>query len=273
MRRVGIGYRCPLARWIESRPPEIECLEIVAEHFFNGGVDRLKQLAGSYPLFVHSLGISLGTPGPLDTAALESLASVVEIARPEWVSEHVAFTNSGEVDLGHLNPVAPTREMLSIIADHASEVRERCGKPLLLENITTHLLLPGEMSEPEFLNRLCEEAECRLLLDVTNLFINARNHRFEPRSWLRELEPKFIAQLHVVGYSIRGGRWEDLHAEPIQRELQELIVDVLRYADPEAIVLERDDNFPVARELATELLMLKAVGNEHAPDKSARAAS
>ena len=273
MRRVGIGYRGPLARWIDSHPPEIDCLEVVAEHFFSGGADRLERLAAIYPLFVHSIGVSLGTPGPLDRDALDALHRVVETARPEWVSEHVAFTASDHVDLGHLNPIAPTHEMLSIVADHASELRERCGVPVLLENITTHLLLPGDMSEPEFLNRLCERSGCRLLLDVTNLYINSRNHRFDPRQWLSEIDPTNVTQLHVVGYSMSGGRWEDFHAEPIQDDLQELIVDVVRYADPSVIVLERDENFPRVDELAAELRVLQAVFKDHASERSSRAAS
>lgn len=273
MRWVGLGYRRELARWIGTRPPEVGCLEITAEHFFEGGADHLRALAQDFPLFVHGLGLSLGTPGTLDEETLARFAQVVEWAQPEWISEHIAFTRSSEVDLGHLNPIQPTREMLGVVAAHAREVAERCRKPLILENVTSHLRLEGEMSEPEFLNRLCEQADCGILLDVTNLLINARNHRFDPVVWLHELNPERIVQLHVVGYSVRDGHWEDFHAAPIQEDLWALIDEVLAYAPVRSIIIERDSNFPNSRQLAGELERLETALGGARPDHGTRAST
>ena len=256
---TGIGYRPELASWIDSKPPGVDCLEITAEHFFRNGERRLKQLANDFHLFVHGLGLSLGTPGPLDTGRLDQFARTVKIANPDWISEHVAFTRTAEVDLGHLNPVPPTREILTIVADHAREISERCNKPILLENITSHVRLTGEMSETDFLNKLCERADCGLLLDVTNLFINSRNHGFDPLQWLREIEPFRITQLHIVGYSRAGDRYTDSHSEPIQKELIELARAVVSYAPVKAIILERDENFPATKELGLEIAKLQDI--------------
>jgi uncharacterized protein (UPF0276 family) len=255
---IGIGYRHELVHWINARPPEIGCLEITAEHFFDGGEAQLKALKRDYPLMVHGLGLSLGTPGPLDAETLERFAQVVRAGDPVWISEHIAFTRTHEVDLGHLNPVRPTEETLAILADHAQEVAGYCGKPLILENITSHLRLEGTMSETEFLNRLCERSGCGLLLDVTNLYINSRNHKFDPIKWLSEIDPHRIVQLHVVGYSKRHDRWEDFHGEPIQDDLLQLTKEVVSYAPVQAVIVERDKNFPPPEELARELRKLEA---------------
>lgn len=131
---------------------------------------------------------------------------------------------------------------------------ERCRTPLLLENIATHIQVEGEMAEPDFLNRLCDEAGCGLLLDVTNLFVNSRNHGFDPYAWLRELDPSRIGQLHVVGYTHRDGRWLDLHAEAIQEEVLDLTRAVLARAPVPAIIIERDLNLV---ELTPELEKLE----------------
>lgn len=257
MRRVGVGWRAPLASWIASRPPEVQCLEITAEHFFDGGEDRLRELAGAYPIFVHGLGLSLGTPGPLDRGYLDRFARVAEIANAEWTSEHVSFSRAGGVDLGHLNPIPPTRESLKVVADHAIEVAERCGRPLVLENITTHLRLEGEMTEPEYLNRLCEASGCGLLLDATNLHINSRNHGFDAREWLGELDLAHVRQLHVVGYAVRDGRYEDSHSSPLQDDLLDLVREILERAPPDAAtIVERDANFPSGEAMAEELRRL-----------------
>ncbi len=263
MTLVGVGYRHELAAWIDSRPAEVDCLEITAEHFYEGGLERIKAMRHWCPLFVHGLELSLGTPGPLDKQALRRFATVVEAAAPLWISEHVAFTRTGEVDLGHLNPLFPTEESLAVLVSHARELADYCARPLILENITSHLRLDGDLSETEFLNRLCREADCGLLLDVTNLYINSRNHGFDPLSWLHELDPARVVQLHLVGYSKENGRPVDNHAEPIQAELFELLGEVLAYASVRAVIIERDQHFPAASALAGELRRIRGCAHVH----------
>lgn len=254
---IGVGYRQELAAWIESGPPEIACLEITAEHFYEGGLDRLRRLRARMPLYVHGLGLSLGSPEPLDAAALRQFSKVVVAADPVWISEHIAFTRAGGIDLGHLNPVSPSPENLELLTRHARELSDACGKPLLLENITSHLRLEGTLAETKFLNRLCDAADCGLLLDVTNLFINARNHDFDPHAWLRELDPARIVQLHLVGYALRDGVYHDHHASAIQPELLELAREVVRYAPVQAVIVERDWDFPEPAAMAAELRLLE----------------
>ncbi|MCX6954736.1 MAG: DUF692 domain-containing protein [Verrucomicrobia bacterium] len=257
---VGLGYRRELSGWIETRPRGVDCLEITAEHFGEHAGEHLAQLGRRYRLFVHGLGLSLGTPGPMDAVRVEHFASVVRMANPAWISEHVAFTRTAEVDLGHLNPVPLTRESLRVLADNARRVADHCGKPMLLENITSHLKLEGELSETDFLNELCVRADCGLLLDVTNLFINSRNHGFDPVAWLHEIEPSRIRQLHLVGYSRQGDRYTDSHAKPIQDDLIELATAVVRHAPVEAIILERDEDIPESNaDLEVEIAKLERI--------------
>jgi uncharacterized protein len=254
--RIGLGYRQELGSWTLSRT-DVECLEITAEHFFEGPLDHLQELRQRFPLFVHGLGLSLGTPGPLDPSTLRAFQRVVEAADPEWISEHISFTRSGDLDLGHLNPVPRTREMAAILADHARELAEACGKPLILENITTHLDPGGDMVEADFLNLICERGDCGLLLDVTNLLINARNFGYDPVEWLSRVDAMRIRQLHIVGYSFRDGRYQDSHSAPIQDELFDLLDEVLRRAQVEAVLLERDERFEALNEIESELARLK----------------
>lgn len=266
MRRVklGVGYRHPLADWLNTYPTNCSCLEITAEHFFDGGDRQLRQLAAHYPLYVHGLGLSLGTPGPLDAQVLKQFARVADLAQAQWVSEHVAFSRTADVDLGHLNPVRPDRQTLQLFSAHVQEMKAACGgRPVILENITSHLTLKGELRETEFLNQLCERSGCGLLLDVTNLWINSRNHRFDPHVWLREIQPEHIVQLHAVGYSepVESGahpaRYQDYHGEAIQPDLLSFIGEVLAYAPVQAVILERDANLGDIDGIQAELLKLE----------------
>ena len=254
---IGVGYRTELAEWIGSWPPSISCLELTAEHFHGDRCDEIVKLAGHFHLFVHGLGLSLGTAGPLDSKRLDHFAKVAIAARADWVSDHIAFTRTSQLDLGHLNPVRPSRAMAKIIADHAREVSDRCQRPMILENITAHVQLEGDLSEPDFLNAICASADCGLLLDVTNLFINSRNHGYDPIRWLEEIAPSRIVQLHVVGYSLENGRYADNHATPVQKEIVDLARAVIDYAPSvKAVILERDAAFPDPEEIAQETTKL-----------------
>lgn len=256
---VGPGYRSHLARWLADAPPEVECVELTAEHFFDLTDEAVHRAVAGRPVFVHGLGLSLASPGSPDATTLKQFRRIVRLADPAWISEHVAFTRTPEVDLGHLNPVAPTQDMLDRLSDNARALSEVCEKPLILENITSYVRLSGDMDEPEFLNALCGRAGCGLLLDVTNLFINSRNHGFDPVKWFQQIHPDFIVQLHIVGYSQRNGRWHDSHCERIQDDLLDLCQAVVEYAPVQAIILERDDPSADVRELADELRRLREI--------------
>ncbi|MEM7476669.1 MAG: DUF692 domain-containing protein [Planctomycetota bacterium] len=259
MRRVGVGYRAELADWIQSQSSGMDCLEITAEHFFGADHKLLNRLAEQFELYVHGLGLSLGTPGPLDKKILKQFAKVADAANAKWISEHVAFTKTSEVDLGHLNPVPSTREFLEILVEHAQELADFCKRPLIMENITFDLKMHGELGEPDFLNQLCDKANCGLLLDVTNLFINSKNHRFSAMEWLREIQPSYIRQLHIVGYSLADGSYRDHHGAKIQPDLLDLLGAVLDYAPVEAVILERDARLHEFDEIADEISTLQRV--------------
>lgn len=256
MRWVGVGYRPALSEWILAGSDAIGGLEITAEHFFDDGVERLQALRGRYPIAVHGLGLSLGTPGPLDRDDVARFARVSAAVDAVWVSEHIAFTRTTEIDLGHLNPVIPTEASLGVVVDHARELMDRCGRRLILENISSHVRPQGELTETEFMNRLCERSGCGLLLDVTNLYINSRNHQFDALAWLGELDPAHIVQLHVVGYSHDGERYQDYHARSLQSEIWALTEAVLAYAPVTSVVIERDQAFPPIPEMEDELRRL-----------------
>ena len=261
--KTGVGYRREISSWIATHPPGVDCLEITAEHFFHHRQEQLAKLASQVPLYVHGLALSLGTPGPLDKTHLQQFKQVADLARAQWVSDHIAFTRTAEVDLGHLNPIPPSSEMLQVLVEHVRQVMDCCQRPMLMENITSHVRLTGDLREPDFINQLCARSGCKLLLDVTNLFINARNHGYDPLMWLRDIQPENIVQLHIVGYSRQGERYADSHAAPIQNELLDLAREVVKYAPVEAVILERDEDIPDLAGLTVEIAKLQNLRAGH----------
>ncbi len=257
--RVGIAYRPTLAPWVASRPEAIECLEVTAEDFYRIGESLLRRLADLCPLVVHCARLSLGTPGPIEPDELSWLARVVAAADPLWVSDHVGFSRTAEVDLGWPVPVVPGPESLAAIVGHAREIQARLKRPFLVENIVHFLPAHGVHAESELLNELCRSSGCGLLLDVTALAVNARNHRFDPRHWLRALAIEHVVQLHVGGYAHDGDRWHDCHRSAVPEDVLELATEVLRAAPVRAVILEYDATFPAPAALEAELDRLRVL--------------
>ena len=235
-----------------------------------GGRARARALSSIYPVAVHTSRLSLGTPGALHEQELSRLVALTREVDPLWVSDHLGFRRTDEVDLGYPTPIRLDGEMLSVLTDHCREVMDRCGKLLLVENIASPLAISPVMSEPEFLNRLCEASGCGLLIDVTALIVHCRTHGFDARSWLGLLDPRHIVQLHLGGVASGNDAWLDLRDDDIDQEVWALAADVLARAPVQAVVLERDERFPPATHLAAELRRLSSLVHGCEVERTAR---
>jgi uncharacterized protein (UPF0276 family) len=248
-----------LTHWINSQRGFLDSLEIVAEEFQSAGEKLLHDLAHSYSLTVRAAQASIGTPGPLRETLFRTLAAIVAQSHPAFITAALGFSRSEEAELGIPIPVCPGAESLDVLTNHAFELLERLRTPLLFENIPSHLRVTGRISETEFIGRLCDSTGCGVVLDVTSVLVNARNHDFDPLAWIREIDPHRIVQLHVAGYSYRNGRWHDEHRENVQTDVWDLVRQVVGYARPESITLERYRNFISATEFENEMILLRSV--------------
>lgn len=145
--------------------------------------------------------------------------------------------------------------------------------PLALENIAALVSWPGEeMSEGRFLAELVERTGVRLLIDVANLHTNHVNRGEDPARALSELPVEAIAYVHVAGGVERDGVWHDTHAHPVPRAVLDVLADLASRVAPPGVLLERDDDFPAAEELADELRAIRMTAAAAAGIRSAGAA-
>ena len=242
-------------------------LEITADHYMEAGPekrDELELLRSHFALIPHGLSLSLGSAEGLDERYLERLAAILERVRPPWWSEHVAFTRAGGVEIGHLAPVPFTREALDTLCRNVERVRRTIpDPPLILENITYTLDWgPGEMSEAEFLDALCRESGCGLLLDVTNLWLNSRQYDYDPIEFLEALPLDRVVQLHFVGAEKRGEQWVDSHGCATSPEIWGLFRAAVERAPVKAAILERDKDFPPFADILGEVETAARLGRE-----------
>jgi uncharacterized protein (UPF0276 family) len=254
---VGLGFRQPYQSDVFRHRDSIDFLEIIADHFFESSthVDRsLELLSAHFPLIPHGLGLSLGSAEGLDTEYLQHFARLVERIQPAYWSEHVSFTKAGGIDIGHLTPLPKTRETLRVLRDNIRRAQEVLGLPLILENITETIRFPGEqLDDAQFLGEVLEENNCGLLLDVTNLYINSVNQRFDPLQFLWRLPARRIVQLHFVGGHWENGQLIDSHSSSTPEEIWQLLHEVVQFAPVRGIILERDERLPPLVELLSEL--------------------
>lgn len=244
---AGLGYRGPLHDQIVSNAADVDWLELFTDQFLpltGERLERLERLSAGWQCVPHGLELSIGGDARLDDGYLDRVAQVVGALDSPWFSDHLCFSEAGGVRLGHFAPLPWTREVALRVARRARLVQERVGRPLLLENITYSFTLGGELTEAQFIETVVEQADCRLLLDVTNVYTNAVNHGFDPVGFLDAIPLERVVQLHVAGGRHVDGAVLDSHDSPVPEEVWELVDHVVARSPVRGILVERDDAFP-----------------------------
>lgn len=256
--KIGLGFREIYRAEIFLNREKIDFLEITADHYLEATREKLaelKLLKENFPLVPHSLDLSIGSAEGIDRRYLEKLSELIEYIEPEWFSDHLCFTKSGGVKIGHLAPVPYTREALKVCVRNITEIKKQVKTPLALENIAYLIRYPSsEMSEAKFIRTVLNETDCAMLLDVTNLYVNSQNFGFDWRNFLDEIPVERIIQLHFVGSHRSGKRLIDAHADKTEDEIWEVFAEVCRRCENlKGAILERDANFPPFPEILVEL--------------------
>jgi uncharacterized protein len=243
---VGLGYRPQLHDDIIRQRDRIDWLELIAENFIPLTPRRREVLVGlaeTFPCVVHCTELSLGSQSPLDERLLAQVEELAMLVNAAWVSDHFCFTTAGNIRLGHLTPVQWTRTNAAVMAAKARTVAHRLARPFLLENITYDFVIPGDLREAEFITSVLEESGCGLLLDVTNVFTNGTNLRFDPVERINEFPLDRVGQVHLAGGTWKDGVLADSHDAPVPGEVWELASHVAKHTVVPAVLIERDDGF------------------------------
>ncbi|MFF4322868.1 DUF692 family multinuclear iron-containing protein [Streptomyces sp. NPDC001568] len=245
----GIGYRTEIKDAVGSPTSRVDWLEVITEHYLFAPPDVrdvLHRLRRRFRLVPHGLELSIGAPREPSSRYVDALARLVEEIDAPWFSDHLCFTRAGGVALSTLTPLPRTREIAREVGRRAQRVQAAVGRPLILENVTYYIDLPSPLSEAQFITEVMEHCECGLLLDLTNLDINARNHGYRAVDFLDAIPVERVVQVHLAGGT--GGEDDrmdlDTHSEPVPPVVWELLTKLVARAPLRATLLERDQNFP-----------------------------
>ncbi len=254
----GLGLRREHQRdFIEQAQP-VDFVEIISENFMACGGRPLRTLDAvreRYPVTLHGVSMSLGSPEGLDSAYLADLKALAHRVDPLWVSDHLCWTRVAGFATHDLLPLPYTDEALEVCATNISRAQDVLERPLLIENPSSYrTFAESTMTEWEFLSALTRETGCYLLLDVNNVFVSGINHGFEPQAFLEGLPADRVRQIHLAGHSAGpAGMLVDTHDAPVCAEVWQLYAHAVERFGACATMIERDEAIPPLDDLLTEL--------------------
>jgi uncharacterized protein (UPF0276 family) len=262
VRRAGVGLRLPHLLEVAAAAPSVGWFEVHPENFLANPHARelLLDIATCCPLSVHTVGVSVGSADGMDREHLSRVAALVNELDPIFVSGHLAWSTHRGRFLNDLLPIPYDNEALRTVVAHVNEVQDALGRPYLIENPASYVGFDGAtMTEVDFLAELVERTECRLLCDVSNVYLSAVNMGYDPYDYIDGLPFAAIAELHLGGYTREeqdetsaGELLIDAHASPIAEPVWALYAHALRRIGTRPTLIEWDAELPTLARLTEE---------------------
>jgi uncharacterized protein (UPF0276 family) len=253
---VGIGWRPEISGYVAGLPG-LRFTEVIAESLPRTGPapEGLAALrARGVAVVPHGVGLSLGGAEPVQPDRVRHLAACAELVGAPLISEHIAYVRAGGLEAGHLLPVPRTWAALDAIVANVARTRAELPVPLALEPIAALFDWPdAQLSEADFLTEILDRTGALLLLDIANVYANARNRAADPLDLLDRLPLDRIAYVHIAGGAEHDGLYHDTHTDATPEPVLKLLTALCERRTPPAVLLERDGHYPAAAELTREL--------------------
>ena len=265
---VGLGLRRGLLDPIEAAPAgDFDFLECAPENWIGvGGAlgARFDALAARHPLSLHGLSLSLGGVMPLDHGLLDDIAALMQRHGIAHYSEHLSCST----DDGHLYdlmPLAFDEATVAHVTERIDRVQQRLGRRIAIENVSYYAAPWQRMRETDFVNAVLDAADCDLLLDVNNVYVNAINHGYDAHEFLGAMPSARIAGYHIAGHYDEADDLKiDTHGAAVKDDVWSLLDRAYALHGVKPTLLERDFNYPSYVELQGELARIRALQGAHA---------
>lgn len=273
---VGLGLRRELLAPLSLEKPDvISFFEVAPENWLPFGGALGKQFRGlteQYPFVCHGLSLSLGSPDPLDLDFLAALKRFFQQHQIKVYSEHLSYCSAG----GHLYDLLPipfTGAAAAYVASRIRQVQDILQCRLVIENVSYYATPGQEMSELDFTLEVLQQADCGLLLDINNVYVNASNHGYDAHAFIAALPSERIVYGHVAGHyqnkQVGQPALIDTHGSPVSADVWQLLAFAYQQHGAFPTVLERDFHLPTLPELTTELSMINQLQQQSSAQRSA----
>ena len=265
----GVGLRSEHYEFITQAWPAMDWFEAISENFMDSGgrpLAILESVRARYPVALHGVALSIGSTDPLDRTYLARLKTLADRIEPAIVSDHLCWTGVEGEQLHDLLPLPFTEESLRHVVERVQQVQEALGRRLLLENVSAYVTFRhSTMPEWEFLTAVAQRSGCGILLDLNNIYVNAYNHQFDARDYLRHIPGELVGQFHLAGHTDMGAYLFDTHSRPVIDAVWGLYRNALDRWGPVTTLIEWDEEIPPFPRLAEEADRARAIAAELAP--------
>ncbi len=258
---VGVGFKAEHFDAIHESLPTMGFFEVHAENYMGAGGAphrRLEAIRTLYPLSLHGVGLSIGSPELIDRIHLARLSGIVERYEPAVVSEHLAWSTHKGLFFNDLLPLPYTDETLGSVCEHIDTVQSALRRPILLENPSTYAAFAETtIGETEFLAEIVQRTGCRLLLDINNVFVSAVNHGFDAFHYLASFPFDAVGEIHLAGYADDTDEAGmplliDAHNSPVRAEVWALYEEAICRLGATPTLIEWDNGLPAWADLLAE---------------------
>ena len=250
--RAGIGLRAEHYHEVLNRLPDIGWFEVHSENYFGDGgrpLHYLEKISEHYPLSLHGVGLSIGSSDALNIAHLDKLKRLISRFQPALVSEHLSWGSFGGRHFNDLFPMPYTSEALQHMVTQVAQVQDYLDKQILIENVSSYLQFDcSTIPEWEFITELASQSGCGILLDVNNIYVNSKNHSFNPYKFINAIPVELVQEIHLAGHTVK--QFEDseilidTHNKRVTNDVWSLYESTARRFNQVPVLIEWDSDIP-----------------------------
>ena len=260
---AGLGLRRGLLAGFSALDGSaVDFIEVAPENWIGVGGRfgrQFRAVTERFPLVCHGLSLSLGGPAPLDTAFLKAVRRFLDDHDVRCYTEHLSYCSDDKGHLYDLMPIPFTAAAVRHVAGRIRQTQDLLGRRIGIEHVSYYAAPGQELSELEFVNAVLAEADCDLLLDVNNVYVNSINFGYDPHAFLRGIDGRRIVYVHTAGHYVEAEDLRvDTHASAVVEPVWDLLDDAYRTWGVLPTLLERDFNFPPMAELLAEVERIRA---------------
>ncbi len=266
LKGAGLGLRRSFLNEILQNPqPDVDFFEVAPENWITIGGKLGKQfraMTEKHRFVCHGLSLSIGSSDPLDEAFVLQIKKFMATHGIDHYSEHLSYcSNNGH--LYDLMPIPFTAEAVTHVATRIKRVQDILEHKMAIENVSYYTFAAAEMSEIEFFNAVVKEADCDILLDVNNIYVNSVNHGYDALEFLNAMPVERITYAHIAGHFKEADDFlVDTHGAPIIDPVWGLLRHAYQRFGVFPTLLERDFNLPPLSELVAEVKHIKQFQTE-----------
>ena len=264
-KHVGVGFRKDFAEeFLKGKDLAPAFLEVAPENWMGiGGYWKkiFNEVAEQYPIYSHGLSLSIGSPEELDWEFLKRVKNFLQEYNIKIYSEHLSYSKCDNAHLYDLLPVPFRWDAVKHISERIKSVQDFLERKIAIEIVSYYTPVAAEMNEVEFISSIVKEADCNLLLDVNNIYVNGFNHQYDAKEFIERLPLDTVEYIHMAGHEqVAPDLIIDTHGEPIIDPVYELFdFTVQKLLQKVPVLLERDFNIPELKELQYELNRLENI--------------